>query len=261
MIIVNENKNYLKNYDFVSEDVKFAANSIIRLRILAALFEKPQNMKDLSDLTKLSYSSISSTIHGLELKDFVYRESNKYYLSNSLRVIMGHVLELKEVVNLLNRFFNIIEGHVVRMIPKKSVAEMSMISNSKLLESGGIDAYKIFNYIGDALIDADKVRCILPFYQLDLNKQLNYLVRKERYVEIIASHEVFEIYEEKSESKYLSSFKGKNNFLLIVTDRMMILGLFKENGHFDQNRLLTSKNGDAIKWANNLFKNFKKKNK
>ena len=140
---MNENKNYLKNYDYVSEDVKFAANSIIRLTILAALLEKPQNMKDLADFTKLSYSSISSTIHGLELKDFVYRESNKYYLSNSLKVIMRHVLELKGAANLLNKLFNMIEGHVVHMIPDKSVNELYMLDNSNLLESGGIDAYKI----------------------------------------------------------------------------------------------------------------------
>lgn len=258
---MNENKNYLKNYDFVSEDVKFAANSIIRLRILAALFEKPQNMKELADLTRLSYSSISSTIHGLELKEFVYRESNKYYLSNSLMVIMKHVLELKDVVNLLNRFFNLIEGHIVHMIPKKSVAELHMLDSSELLESGGIDAYKIYNFIEDALVDANKVRCILPFYHLDFNKQLNYLVKKGKHVEMMVSHEIFEIYEEKSEAKYLFPFKMKNNFLLIVTDKMMVFGLFKENGHFDQNRLLTSRNGDAIKWANNLFKNFKKRNK
>lgn len=258
---MNENKNYLENYDFVSEDVKFAANSIIRLGILEVLFEKPQTMKDLADLTKLSYSSISSTIHGLELNEFVYRESNKYYLSNSLRVIMNHVLELKEVVNLLNRFFNIIEGHVVRMIPNESIVELWMISKSNLLESGGIDAYKIYNFIEGALIDVNKVRCILPFYHLDFNRQLNCLIKNGKYVEIIASHEVFEIYEERSQSKYLSSFKGKNNFLLIVTDKMMIFGLFKENGHFDQNRLLTSRNKESIKWANNLFKNFKKRNK
>ena len=261
MIIVNENKNYLENYDYVSEDVKFAANSIIRLTILAALLEKPQNMKDLADFTKLSYSSISSTIHGLELKDFVYRESNKYYLSNSLKVIMRHVLELKGAANLLNKLFNMIEGHVVHMIPDKSVNELYMLDNSNLLESGGIDAYKIYNFIEDALGDANRVRCVLPFYHLNFNKQLNYLVKKGRFVEIMASHDVYEIYERKSESKYLSSFKGKNNFLLIVTDKMMILGLFKENGQFDQNRLVTSRNRDAIRWANNLFRNFKKKNK
>lgn len=258
---MNENKNYLENYDYVSEDVKFAANSIIRLKILAALFEKPQNMKDLADFTRLSYSSISSTIHGLELKEFVYRESNKYYLSNSLKVIMRHVLELKDVVNLLNRFFNMIEGHVVSMIPEQSINELYMLDHSSLLESGGIDAYKIYNFIEDALSDANRVRCVLPFYHLNFNKQLNYLVKKGKHVEIMASHEVYEIYEKKSQSEYLSSFKGKNNFLLIVTDKMMILGLFKENGQFDQNRLVTSRNRDSLRWANNLFKNFKKRNK
>lgn len=258
---MNENKNYLKNYDYVSEDVKFAANSIIRLKILAALFEKPQNMKDLADFTRLSYSSISSTIHGLELKEFVYRESNKYYLSNSLKVIMRHVLELKDVVNLLNRFFNMIEGHVVSRIPEQSINELYMLDHSSLLESGGIDAYKIYNFIEDALSDANRVRCVLPFYHLNFNKQLNYLVKKGKHVEIMASHEVYEIYEKKSQSEYLSSFKGKNNFLLIVTDKMMILGLFKENGQFDQNRLVTSRNRDSLRWANNLFKNFKKRNK
>lgn len=258
---MNENKNYLENYDYVSEDVKFAANSIIRLKILAALFEKPQNMKDLADFTRLSYSSISSTIHGLELKEFVYRESNKYYLSNSLKVIMRHVLELKDVVNLLNKFFNMIEGHVVSMIPEQSINELYMLDHSSLLESGGIDAYKIYNFIEDALSDANRVRCVLPFYHLNFNKQLNYLVKKGKHVEIMASHEVYEIYEKKSQSEYLSSFKGKNNFLLIVTDKMMILGLFKENGQFDQNRLVTSRNRDSLRWANNLFKNFKKRNK
>jgi predicted transcriptional regulator len=258
---MDENKSYLKNYDSISEDVKFVANSIIRLKILSVLFEKPQNMKELVDNTKLSYSSISSTLHGLELKEFVYRESNRYYLSNSLRVQMENVLELKEVVNLLNRFFNIIDGHVVDMIPNQSVAELYLLGKAELLESCGIDPYKINKYIEDALEDADRLQCILPFYHLNFNKKLNYLANHDHFVEILVSEEVFDIYEEKSDVRYMSSFKGKNNFLLIVTDKIMILGLFKEGGQFDQNRLLTSKNKESVRWAKNLFKNFKKKNK
>lgn len=46
-------------------------------------------------------------------------------------------------------------------------------------------------------------------------------------------------------------------FLLISTNDVMVLGLFKEDGYFDQNRLLTSKNEKSIKWADNLFNNFK----
>ena len=258
---MNESKNYLKNYDNVSEDVKYAANSIIRLKILASLFEKPQNMKELADNTKLNYSSISTTLNGLELRDFVYRESNLYFLSNSLKVQMQNVLEFKEVVNLLNKFFNIIDGHLVDMVPNKSVAELYLLGKANLLESDGINPYKINNYIEKTLTDAKKVRCILPFYHLTFCEKLDNLVKDGKHVEVFVPQDVFETFEDNSQIKYLFSFKQKNNFLLIVTDKIMILGLFKENGHFDQNRLLTSKNRDAIKWANNLYNVFKKSNK
>lgn len=258
---MNENKNYLKNYDLVSEDVKFAVNSVIRLKILTTLFEKPQNMKELATNTKLGYSSISNILHGLELKDFAYRKSNKYYLANSLMVQMRNVLELNEIIHILNKFFSIIDGHTVDMIPDQSVLELHLIENADLLESDGIDAYKILDFIEGSLENAKWVQCILPFYHLNVNKKLNSLIKNGRFVEVMASKEVFEIYEKKSNIKYLSSFNGRNNFLLIVTDNVMILGFFKENGYFDQNRLLTCEDDEAIKWAENLFKNFKNRNK
>ena len=80
-------------------------------------------------------------------------------------------------------------------------------------------------------------------------------------VEAIVPEAVIDIFEEKSKIKRLSTFKGEHNFLLIITDEVMILGLFKDDGYFDQNRLLTSKNEDSVLWAKNLFKNFKKENK
>ena len=258
---MNENENYLKNYDYVSNDVKYISNSIIRLKILESLFIKPQNMKDLADATQLTYSSISTNLHGLELKDFVSRESNKYYLSNSLKLQMRQVLELKDIINFLYWTFNIIEGHVVNMIPSQSISEMHLLCNAELIESGGIDAYKINAFIENALSDAAYARCVFPFYHLNFNKKLNNLIKEDKFVEIMVSQEIFEIYEKKSLVKYLSSFQGEKNFLLIVTDKIMILGLFKEDGQFDQNRLLTSNDYDAIKWANNLFSNFKRNNK
>ena len=73
--------------------------------------------------------------------------------------------------------------------------------------------------------------------------------------------DIFEIFDEKSKIKNIYPFNSENTFLLIVTNELMILGLFKDDGYFDQNRLLTSKNDDSIKWANNLYKNFKIENK
>lgn len=261
MINVEKNKKYLKNYDSVSEDVKYLANSLVRLKILACLYAKPQNMKDLNDLTKLSYSSISSNMHSLELKGYLYRECNKYFLSDSVRLKIENILELKEVIILLNDFFNILDNHLVDMIPNQSIAELYLLGKASLIESDDVDVYRMYNYILNTLSAANEVKCVLPFYYDDFNKKLNELVENDINVEAMIPYELLTTFEEKSKIEKISTFRKKHIFLLICTDDVMILGLFNKNGHFDQNRLLTSKNPDSIRWAQNLFKNFKEINK
>ena len=261
VINVEDNKNYLESYDSISEEVKYLSNSLIRLKILAILYEKPLNMKDLNNTTGLSYSSISSNMHHLELREHVYRHHNKYFLSNATRLQIEQIMELGSLITILNEFFNILDKHLVDMIPNQSVAEMYLLGKANLMESDGVDVYKIYNFIENALTGANEVKCILPFYYENFNEKLNNLARDDKEIELLVSEIVFKIYEGKSEVKHISSFKGEYNFLLIITDEMMILGLFKDDGYFDQNRLLTSRNSDSIRWANNLFENFKNENK
>lgn len=261
MIYLVENKNYLKNYESVSEEVKHITNSLSRLKILAALHEGPKNMKDLTVDTGLSYSSISSNMHELELKDYVYRESNRYFLSNSMKLQIEGILEFEMIVEILNQFFNILDKHLVEMIPNQSIAELYLLGKASLIESNDVDAYRTYNYIENALRQAKHVKCVLPFYYENFNDLLNSLVESNKSVEAIVFKDILHVFQKKSKVKKLSSFSQNNNFLLISTDKVMILGLFKDDGSFDQNRLLTSKNEDSIKWGDDLFENFKKENK
>ena len=258
---MDKNKDYLKSYKSISNEVKHLTNSLSRLKVLAALYEGPKNMKELTVDTGLSYSSVSGSMHKLELDDYVYRQSSKYYLSNSMKLKIENILELNEFIHTLNKFFNILDKHLVEMIPNESVAELYLLGNASLIESGDIDAYRTYNYIENALKEAEYVRCVLPFYYENFNVQLNKLVDENRCVEAFVFEKILPIFEEKSKIELLSPFSQNNNFLLIITDKVMMLGLFKDDGNFDQNRLLISKNGDSIRWANNLFKNFKKENK
>lgn len=252
---------YLNDYNTISEDIKFVSNSLIRLKVLKALYEKPSNMKELSVDTKLGYSSISGVLHGLELKKMVYRKSNKYYLVNLLKLQVKNILEFSVTANLLDRIFNIVEGHEIDEIPKKSVEEMYLLGESELLESDCVDVDRILNFIDDVLAKSNSVRAILPIYHENINFRLNELIAQEKFVEINASESVFDVYDKNSKVRNLSLFKGKSNFLLIVTDGMMLFGLFRKNAFFDQNRLLISDSRDSLKWANNLFLYFKKRNK
>ncbi len=252
---------YLDSYNAISEDVKFVSNSLIRLKVLKALYENPSNMKDLSIGTKLGYSSISGILHGLELKNMAYRKSNKYYLVNLVKLQIRNLLEFSVTVNLLEEIFNIVEGHDISKIPKKSVEDMHLLGDCELVESDCVDMDKVFNFIDDTLAQAKSTRAILPIYHESINYRLNDLAVKGKFVEIIVSKSVFDVYGRNSKVRNLSFFNDENNFLLIVTNERMLFGLFRENGFFDQNRLMVSDSQDSLKWANNLFMYFKKRNK
>ena len=252
---------YLDSYNAISEDVKFVSNSLIRLKVLKALYENPSNMKDLSIGTKLGYSSISGILHGLELKNMAYRKSNKYYLVNLVKLQIRNLLEFSVTVNLLEEIFNIVEGHDISKIPKKSVEDMHLLGDCELLESDCVDMDRVFNFIDDTLAQAKSTRAILPIYHESINYRLNDLAIKGNFVEILVSKSVFDVYGPNSKVRNLSFFNDENNFLLIVTNERMLFGLFRENGFFDQNRLMVSDSQDSLKWANNLFMYFKKRNK
>lgn len=258
---MEKNNTYLENYETVSQELKFMANSLVRLKILATLFDDPKSMKLLSETAGLSFSSISSNMHDLELTGCVYRQSNKYYLTSSAKLQIELILELGKMMILLEEFFNILDKHLVEMIPNQSVAELYMLGKATLIESNSIDIYKMYNYIENAISKANRVKCVLPFFYENFNDELNRLFENNKKVEVMVPENIFEVFENKSKIKRLYSFKGDYNFLLIITNEMMILGLFKEDGYFDRNRLLTSRNRESIKWANRLFRNFKKENK
>ena len=255
-----ENIERIEHVDSIFEDVKFASNSAIRLKILATLFRKPQNMKKLTENTNLSYSSISSNMHVLELKNFIYREHNRYYLTNSAKVRIEDLLEFNCVIMLINDFFNILVNHDVDMIPPESVSELYLLRNANLMESSGVDAYRTYNFIDKCLAMASNVKCVLPFYYEPFFTSIEDLLSKKRDVELFVPEAVLEILEDTTNIGNADSFDEHHVFLLIVTDQVMILGLFMENGTFDKNRLIASKNHDSILWADNLFENFKKRN-
>ena len=144
---MNENQECMENYETISEEIKYITNSLVRLKILATLYEQPLNMKDINRTTGLSYSSISSNMFGLELGGFIYRSGNLYHISNTTELYVSNILELKDTINLFNKFFNILDAHIVDMIPEKSVAQLYLLGRAILVESNEKDVYRTYNII------------------------------------------------------------------------------------------------------------------
>lgn len=260
---MNVTQKSIKNYESISEEVKHLTNSLVRLKILAILYEQPLNMKGINKTTGLSYSSISSNMVSLELEEYIYREGNFYFISNVAKFYISNILELNHTIKLLNKFFNILDAHIVDIIPEESVAELYLLGNAVLIESTDKDIYKVYNIIKCALEEACCLKCVLPVVHDDFNKCINDLIDGDNIVEILVPNNIEDNFKNflnlGKDCIDLATFNNDYNFLLVVTDKIMILGLFREDGNFDQNRIITSKKEDSVKWGENLFENFKNK--
>lgn len=255
-------KSSLEIYENVSEEIKYVSNSFIRLDIVETLFSESKTMKEINSDTGLSYSSISSNIHNLELEGYVFREFNRYHLSNIMNIYFENILDLQMTITTLDNLRLFFNNHCVNELPKNAILNLFLIENSYLLESDEINIYKTRNFILDSLNNANYVKGILPNTFSTMGEKLNELVSQNKNVELLISDEIYSNFCKNMDFKpnlKINSFKNKSNFSLLITDEVIMLALFRLDGIFDQNRLLILKTEGGKKWANILFDEFKNK--
>lgn len=252
------------NYEPISKDIKFLPKSMIRLKILRTLYESPMNMKEVNIKTRINYSAISTNMHMMELEGYIYREKNNYFLSNSMRLYMDNIIKLDKLMILLDRIAPISYDHNVKSIPRDSIYNMNYLEDVEVMETDELNAYKTFDFIEKSITKSKYIKAILPFSYNDFNESLNKLASKDRKISLISPVSIKEILvrslrtsNNNLEIDYID-FDEDDYLFLFCSDKRMIVGFFKCDGSYDKNRLLTSSNGKCIKWANELFDNFKK---
>ena len=214
----------------MNQKIQFLTKSGIRLHILNVLNKNPKNIKELVNTTQITYSTLSSNLHKLQQEKYIQKIKNKYYLD--------------------------------------SLKNITSLHDSQLIKTTPIDIYKTHNTIKGQLLMSYNIKAIFPYLHPDYPVIIEQVLQKGGNVELIINDEIFEslidsidpeIKKRSIENGCLKvhELKDNLNLYLIISDKNTNLGLFKNDGSFDQNRLLTSENQQAIKWANNLFENVK----
>ena len=214
--IMNDISNTIKNYKSISEDLKFLPKSLIRLKILKTLYESPMDMKGINYKTKINYSAISNTIHRLELGGYIYRENNSYFLSNSMKICMGNLFDLDDLMILLNDISAISLNHNVNSIPKDSICDLYRLKKIHLVESDGLDAYKTYALIESTIRKAHDVHAILPFSYDEFNGRFNDLLSKNKLVCLLSPLDIREMLIKKldnSKPNLKMEFFNGNSFI------------------------------------------------
>lgn len=254
----------------LTDDLQFLAKSEIRLKILRELDKRPMTVKELARNTKMNYSTVSNNVNKLLKHNHVKKEKTYYHIKPLSAFYFKTLMDFKTSVDLITDFNDLWFRHNIDQLSLDSIENINDLENSTLIETTPIDIYKTHNTIKTQVIESENIRAIFPYLHPEYPELLENILKDGGRVELILPKSIFretmlKIDENlrKRAMRYgkLRVYVMNNNLKLYLTicDESMSLGLFKNDGSFDQNRILVSEDEKSIDWACNLFEHIQNK--
>ncbi len=255
-------------HEDINNDIKFLAKSEIRLKILSELESGPKTIKELVKLTKITYSSVSSNLNKLETTEYVKKIKNRYQLNPLSGIYFKTLMEFKMSLDFIDNFDELWDKHNIDQINIESMRNITHLKDSILIETTPIDIYKTHNEIKMHILESNNLKAVFPYLHPEYPKLIESILKKNGDVELIIPRTIFKqtifnidekIRKEAAKNGKLHVYSIKNDIQLYLTicDETMSLGLFKNDGSFDQNRILISNSDSSKYWAENLFEHVK----
>lgn len=248
----------------INDEIRFLAQSEIRLKILSELNKRPDSVRGLVKETKINYSSVSNNVSKLEENNYIKKFDGKYYVNPMAKIYFKTLMDFKKSIEIVKDFDSFWYKHDIDQMSLDSVRNINDLKNSKLIETTPLDIYKTHTTIKNQLLRSKDVKAIFPYLHPEYPRLLERILKNGGSIELILPRQISKAIMgpidenlkrnaiEKGRLK-LHTVRDKLNIYLTICDKNMSLGLFKTDGSFDQNRILISKDEKSYEWAEDLF--------
>lgn len=264
----NNRRQKMQTFNEINGNLKFLAQSEIRLKILSELYEKPENIRGLVKKTKINYSSVSSNISKLEENEFIHKIEKEYYLNPMSKIYFETLMDFKRSIDIIIDYGAFWNQHNINQLSIDSMENIIDLKDSKLIETTPLDIYKTHNTTKNQLIESKNVKAIFPYLHPEYPDLIETILKNGGSVELVIPRVLFKaimspindpVKKDAINQGRLIVYTVTNelNLYLTICDDKMSLGLFKNDGSFDQNRILVSDDEKSHEWAEKLFKHVK----
>ena len=237
--------------EYINRNIFFILKSEIRLNILSELNEKSQSIADIVNKTNMAYSSVSSNMHKLEFYNHVKRIGKIYEINPMTRIYINQIIEFKKSIDVVKNFDNFWNKHDIKYINNESIEDITYLYESKLIETSPIEIYKTHDIIKNQLKESNNIKAILPYIHPDYPQLIEEILKNNGQIDLVINRTIYKsiIQNMDKQLRHDHIKKGnlkitlQNNSLeiyLLICDNTMNLGLFKNDGSYDQNRILNS---------------------
>jgi predicted transcriptional regulator len=271
---VNISVNYLDIYSETKDLMRYTSSSSVRVTILICLNEGLQTMSELKKKTGISSSTLSHNLSELEKKKITTKKEEKYALTSLGNIITTNLIENIKTNATISKFKKLWIKHDLSSIPLELIKNIGDLHNSVLIESESGEIFKPHETYQKIISGSEYIKGVSPIFRfdyIDIYKKL--VIEHGIDVELILTQDIVNQTMEGIDSKnleYLQNFmsQDKVKFWVIpedvkiaftVTNKYLSLGLFHENGSYDNTRDLISDDHGAVTWGNQLFEHYREK--
>lgn len=266
--MIKNGGNKMYNHSEINEDIRFLAQSEIRLKILSELYKRPNDIPGLVKKTKITYSSVSSNVNKLEENNYIKKVEKKYFINPMAQIYFKALMDFKKSIEIINDYDSFWNKHNIHQLSIDSIKSITDLKNSQLIETTPLDIYKTHNTTKNQLIESKDVKAIFPYLHPEYPDLIETILRNEGSVELIVPKDIFKAIMipinsmlRKDAIKHgklkVHTVRDELSIYLTICDEKMSLGLFKNDGSFDQNRILISNDDKSHDWACELFEHVK----
>lgn len=255
-----------KNHEFKS--VKYLLTSTMRTLLLIILYNEDKTLNEMRDELKKPSATILHGLKELQTHNLIKKEKKVYSLTSN-----GYLLATN-IIKLINNWYAIDKNkvfwndHDLSSIPKNFLNKIYLLRNAELISSTTDNLSNTFNTYIKLLEESNNLTIILPIYSENHFRHLIDIIKNKKIINLKLLINA-DILKSMHKNKYIKKSLIENDKVTIIktnksqkifltySEEFMSLTLFFNDGHYDDSQILIDKSEDAIRWANDLFNEYK----
>ena len=253
-----------------ANDLKFLIASKVRMNIIISLHSGPKKFNELNQITGIASTTIAHSLKEMEMKKWIYRKGNISYLTPTGKIIALNLIKLMKKFDTFKQQSIFWKNHKLDAIPENLQKNIDNLRETFLVEATLDNLDKPFTKYLNLLSDANIMNAVLSICFSGHTDAIHNILIKGCHVKLIVAEDIFKQFIGQFDSSIIKNFIEKGNLEIwisselleincVVSDTFICIGLFQENGVYDNSRLLMGHHRDSLDWGNELFQYYKKK--
>ena len=252
-----------ERYAIAEEQLKSFTRSKIRTQIMLSLLERAKSSSDLSTETGIRNTTILHAIRDMSDSEIITRTGDGYDLTN-LGKMQAYLLDdMVNFVQIVEKYRHFWKNHDITGIPTKLIPRMGMLIESEIIEGNPAEVLKSQEYFISELSNAKMIQCVSPIIVPGYAEAIATALMNGAEVDLILTGEILDIVAEnysdllnellKLETFRLYRIDTDVTVAFTVTDKILVLGLFRMDGGYDVGTDLNCIGDSAREWGSELF--------